>query len=334
MANLPKVRATDLKGIMAYMITPIIEGADRTTPHAINHDEAARAADRLIADGVAGICLNGTFGEGPSVTAEEQKSLTATVVEAARGRVPIFGGATTLNTRDTIVRVKAARDVGAQGVMLGRPMRATMFDQNTVRFYKDIAEEIPDMAIVLYDDQEAFKRPMSTFVFAELAKVPQVVACKYRTRIMISGLMNDVYNRDIEVVGNNIKLMPAEFDWKFAYQNFGVDMIWSSGVNGGPAPSIALQNALFDGDFAAADAITRDLSWSYEGLVPAGGLEVWHADKIPFMKARFAAAGYIKPGPSLPPYTWISEERLAVARELGRRAAELQAKYSAVALAA
>ena len=334
MAKFPSIRASDIKGIVCYLITPVIEGADRNTKNAIDLDEAARVVDRMIADGIAAFCLNGTFGEGPSVTQEEQAALTATVVEAARGRVPVFGGATSLNTRDTIARVRAARAVGAQGVMLGRPMQATMFDQNIVRFYRDVAEEVPDMAIILYDDQEAFKRPISTAVFAELAKLPQVIACKYRTRIMISGLLDNVYNRDIEAVAGNIKLMPSEVDWSFAYRNFGVDAIWSSGVNGGAATSIALQDALFSSDYALADSITRDLSWSYEGIIPAGGLDVWHADKIPFMKARFAAAGYLKPGPALPPYTCISDERLAVAKELGLRARQLQEKYSKIARAA
>lgn len=328
MAERPSVSAQDIKGIIAYMVTPIVEGADRTTENAINLDEAARAADQMIQDGIAGFCLNGTFGEAPSITAAEQTALTAAVVDAARGRVPVFGGATSLNTRESIQRVRAARDVGAQGVMLGRPMMAVMSDENIVRFYRDIAEEVPNMAIFLYDDQEAFKRPITTAVYRELAKIPQIVGCKYRSRMMVSGLLTDVYNRDVEAVGENIKLMPAEFDWAFYHYNFGIDAIWSTGVNGGPNPSVALQNAVLGGDRALARTISDDISWSYEGLVPPAGLETWHADKIPFMKARFAAAGYLKPGPALPPYTYISEQRLATAKELGDRAKTLQGKYA------
>ena len=230
--------------------------------------------------------------------------------------------------------MRAARDVGAQGVMLGRPMMAIMNDENIVRFYRDVATEVPELAIFLYDDQEAFKRPITTAVYRELAKIPQIVGCKYRSRMMVSGLLNDVYNRDMEVVDGNIKLMPAEFDWAFYHRNFGIDAIWSTGVNGGPAPALALESAILAGDRATADAITKDICWSYEGLVPPGGLEVWHADKIPFMKARFTAAGYLKPGPALPPYTYLSEERARVAQELGRRGKTLQEKYYAKVMAA
>jgi 4-(2-carboxyphenyl)-2-oxobut-3-enoate aldolase len=327
MSRKNRVTAAELEGVIAYLVTPVKDGSDRKSRDAVDHDETARAVERMIDDGVGGFCLNGTFGEAPSLTMQEQKALTATVVEAARARVPVFGGATTLNTRDTIDRVRAAREVGADGVMLGRPMMAELSNENTVQFYRDVAEEVPDMAIFLYDDQEAFKKPLPTKVYAQLAQIPQIVGCKYRSRLMISNLLENTYNRDLEAVGSNIKLMPAEFDWAFVHKNFGIDAIWSTGVNGGPAPSLALRDALFAGKYEQADSITKDICWSYEGLVPPQGLEVWHTDKIPFMKARFAAAGYLKPGPALPPYTAISAERLAHARELGNRAKTLQAKY-------
>jgi 4-(2-carboxyphenyl)-2-oxobut-3-enoate aldolase len=300
----------------------------RNTRNAVNVDETARAVDALIRDGVSAFCLNGTFGEAPSLTAEEQRTYTATVVEAARDRVPVFGGATTLNTRDTLDRARVAKDVGAKGLMLGRPMMSPLSDENIVNFYRDIAEELPDMAIFLYDDQEAFKRPITTKAYAQLAKIPQIIGCKYRSRLMISGLVDNCYNTDLEAVGDNIKLMVSEVDWQTVARLYGVDACWSSGVNGGPAPIMALRDALAAQDWATANEITHDMSWCYEGLIPPAGFEVWHIDKIPFMKARFAAAGYLKPGPALPPYYYISEERLAVARECGRRSQEMQKKYS------
>jgi len=94
---------------------------------------------------------------------------------------------------------------------------------------------------------------------------------------------------------------------------------------------VALRDAIFAQHHQVATDITKDIAWAYEGLVPAEGLEVWHTDKIPFMKARFAAAGYLTPGPALPPYTFISATRAAHAAELGRRAQRLQTKYSPAA---
>ena len=58
---------------------------------------------------------------------------------------------------------------------------------------------------------------------------------------------------------------------------------------GGPAPVMALRDALFGEKWEDAQVLTRELSACYDGLVPQGNFEVWHQDKIAFMKARFAA---------------------------------------------
>ncbi len=335
MRRTTNLTAADLRGVVGFPLTPVKEQAITSrTQNAVNLDEAARAADVLIGDGVSGLCLNGTFGELPSLTWDELKSFTATVVETARGRVPVFAGATTLNTRDTIARARGFRDLGADGLFLGRPMMSPLSDHDIVRFYREVASELPEMAIFIYDDMEAFKRPITTSVYAELAKIPQIIAAKYRTRLLMSNLIDNSYNADVEAVGGNIKLLAGEFDWYFANRLYGLDTCWSSAVCGGPAPIMALRDAIYAERWNEAQIITREISRTYEGLVPKGNFEVWHIDKIPFMKARFAAAGYLKPGPALPPYQYLAPDRLELARQLGRRARELQEKYGRGAKAA
>lgn len=327
-AKAPTLTAENLRGVVGYMLTPTTEKATgNRIEYDINHAEAARVADLLINDGVTALCLCGTFGEVASLTLDEIRSFTATVVDAARGRVPVFAGATTLNTRDTVARAHMFRDVGAKGLMLGRPMMSPMSEPNIVRYYQDVAGAVPDLAIVLYDDPEAFRRPISTPVYAELAKIPQIIGAKYKTRLNITGLTDNSYNADLEVVKGHIKLMPGEFDWYVAARLYGVDTCWSSLVCGGPAPVMALQDAVRAQRWDEAAGLTREISRCYEGIIPNHNFEAWHLDKIPFMKARFAAAGYIQPGPALPPYQFLSPERKKIAEECGRRSKALQEKY-------
>jgi 4-(2-carboxyphenyl)-2-oxobut-3-enoate aldolase len=329
------MRAGELRGVIGYLLTPVKdESIDYTTKNAIDIEETARATDALIRDGVSALCLNGTFGEVASLCWEELKLFTATVIQAARGRVPVFAGATTLNTRDTIARAREFHALGARGLMLGRPMMSPLSDENIVRFYRDVAQGCPELNIILYDDPEAFRRPISTVVYRQLAKIPQIIAAKYRTRLNISGLTDNSYNADIEAVGGHIKLLPGEFDWFIASRLYGLDTCWSSLVCGGPAPVMALRDALGAARWSEAEALTREISHCYEGLIPHHNFEAWHLDKIPFMKARFAAAGYLKPGPALPPYQYLSPERRKIAEECGRRSRVLQEKYRDRAAAA
>lgn len=322
----------ELTGVLGYMLTPTIESDDDLADNRVNVEETARAADALIRDGVSALCLNGTFGEVSTLTWNELQTFTSTVIEAAAGRVPVFAGATTLNTRDTIERAKRFKELGARGLMLGRPMMSPMSPNNILKYYADVANAVPSLAIFLYDDAEAFRAPIPTTVYREMARsIPQIIGAKYRSRLLVSTLATDSYNADLDAVNGRIKLLTGEFDWYYAYRMFDVTEAWSSVVCGGPAPVMFLQKLLAEGKWSEAQGLTREIGLCYENLIPQNNFAQWHVDKIPFMKARFTAAGYMTPGPSLPPYHELTPERRLIAEECGRRSKALQEKYSSAA---
>lgn len=330
MAKTPQLKAADITGVVAYMPTPVRTDIviDHNTKDAVDLTEAARGADVLVRDGAAAIVLNGTFGEMSSLTHKEVLDFTRAVVESVNDRVPVFAGATTLNTRDTLERAREFRDIGAHGLNLGRGMLSAMGDPNIVAWYQTIAAELPEMAIFLYDDVQAFKRPITTSVYRELAKIPQIVGCKYRTQIIISRMMQgNSYNADIEAVGNNIKLLTQETDWPLVNEFFGVDGCWSSYVNCAPGWVMALRDAVRSGDKARLKQVQDDSVWPGADFTPAAGLDAWHIDKITALKTRIHHAGYIKAGPVLPPYHIAPQERFETAKKYAALDRELQKKY-------
>ena len=329
MPKTPQLSAGDITGVVAYLPTTVRTDIviDRNTKDAVDLTEAARAADVLVRDGASAICLNGTFGELSSLTRDEIVAFTRAVVESVADRVPVFAGATTLNTRDTIERARLFRDLGAHGLNLGRGMLSAMGDLNIVRWYQDIAEELPDMAIFLYDDVQAFKRPINTAVYRELAKIPQIVACKYRTQIVVGRMIqSNTYNSDFEAVGGNIKLLTQETDWPFVHELFGVDACWSSYINCAPGYVMALRDAILAGDQQRLEEIVADSVWPGDAF-SAAGPEAWHVDKITALKTRIHHAGYIKAGPVLPPYHVAPAERFETAEKMAALDRELQEKY-------
>src|SRR5699024_1629563 len=126
MSKLPAVTGRDMRGVMAYPPTPALPGAERVDAQdTVDLDESEGMIRRLMSDGVDAIALNGTLGEMGTLTLEEWKAFAACAVETAHGlnpEFPIFIGATTLNTRDTISRMKFLSDIGATGTLMGRPM--------------------------------------------------------------------------------------------------------------------------------------------------------------------------------------------------------------------
>ncbi len=321
--------AKDIKGICAIMPTPVKEGADSwDSRDVINVDETARGVENLIRDGIDVLWVNGTFGEAATLTWEELKKFSEVVMETAKGRIPVFLGATTLNTRDSIERGRYFKDLGAQGLFMGRPMWCQMSENMIVQFYKDIVEALPDMNIVVYDNYEAFKGKISTRVYGELAKIPNIVASKYRS--VLAAMTPDNLVADLQAVKGNMKLLPHDGDWYYAARWFPeeIDGCWSSGVAAGPEPVVALKKAINAKEWEEAEQIVKDIYWAYEKFFPQGSFVAFNTYNISIQKARFEAAGYIKCGPALPPYHVTPPEILEDARECGRRWSQLREKYS------
>lgn len=104
------ITANDLKGIMAMM--PAFTTKDGDRPDAedtVDTGELSRAVDQIIRDGGADlITTTGSFGEFHTLLWEEHKKLIEATVGAAKKRVPVFIGCTSLNPRQAIRQAKFA----------------------------------------------------------------------------------------------------------------------------------------------------------------------------------------------------------------------------------
>lgn len=324
---LPKMHVQDMRGVWALMPTPAKQGADRwDAKDTVDLEESARLAEDLVSAGADGIMLNGTLGECATLTWEEIQEFTRTVVNVVRGRVPVFAGATTLNTRDTIQRAAVFSELGADGLFLGRPMWVPLDDDGIVRYYRDVAEALPYLAIAIYDNPGAFKGKISTDAYAELAKIPQVVASKHMGLLLGA----DAFSADLKAVQGRIGLLPLELEWyplaKLAPEE--VTGCWSGFCACGLAPTISLRQAIFAKDWNLAQSIHQDMEWATETFFPEGDFRKFAMYSIPIDKIRDKAAGYFRPGPSRPPYTHLPAAYEEGAAECGRRWKALEEKYA------
>src|SRR5438270_5372251 len=118
-----RLTTADITGAWAIIPTPAKDNAsDWRADDTVDLAETARVVEELIRAGVDGILSLGTLGECSTLTWEEKRAFMATVVEIARGRVPYFGGTTSLNTRETARQTRAAHDMAVDGTTLGPPM--------------------------------------------------------------------------------------------------------------------------------------------------------------------------------------------------------------------
>lgn len=305
----------DVRGVYAIMPTPATPDAGNVNvAFTVDLQEAARATRALVDDGVDALMINGTFGEAPSLTEDEWRQFTQVVVEAAGGQVPVLAGPTTLDTRTTIDRARFARDAGVQGLLLGRPMWNELDPDQVFDFYKSVGEAVPQLGIIVYNNPAAFKSHISVELWERLATIPQVIGAKY-------GMLDVTYREAAARVGKRVRLMPMEINWFTALNWFPEEAkaCWSGGASCDPLPVIQLRNAIAAGDEDQAEELTRRLSATYETFFPAGGERAFRIYNVQLEKARMDAAGYLKAGPSRPPYHTIPDELAEGARTAGIR---------------
>ena len=306
MSKLPKVTGRDMRGVMAYPPTPALPGAERVdATETVDLAETERMIRALINDGVDAIALNGTLGEMATLTLDEWQAFAGCVAETVRDvnpDFPVFIGTTTLNTRDTVSRMRFLSDLGITGTLLGRPMWGDMVAPVMDRFYRDVAEAVPEMALVVYDNTAAFGGIIPRSVYKTLTQLPQVVAVKYAGGASVGFR----YHNDMAHTGTSFPLMPIETDWFPAWEMYGEDLVgmaWSSTTAMGPGPVLELRDALQQGRMDDARWLTERLRWAHEPFLVGQDFMEFSKYNIPLEKIRVNGAGYINVGRCRPPYT-------------------------------
>lgn len=325
---LPRISAQDLRGVMAYPPTPAkSNAADIFARDTVDLEETERMIKQLLDDGADSIATNGTLGEMATLTLDEWKAFATVVVETVRSHnpdYPLFVGATTLNTRDTIDRMRFLRDIGATGVLLGRPMWSEMTPKAMIRFYQDVAQAVPELAICVYDNTAAFRGVIPTEVYAALADLPQVVAVKYAGGAAIGFR----YHNDLRAVRGKIRLFPIECIWFFAYSLYGDEVpgCWSTTATCGPEPVFYLRDTLLSNNMDEARWIAERILWAHEPFIVSRDFPEFARYNIQLERLRYEASEYIKPGPSRPPYYMelLPQEHVSSTLEHVRRWQELR----------
>ena len=322
-----RLQAKDIQGVWAIIPTPAKDNAgDWRASNTVDLDETARAAEALVASGVDGILSLGTLGECATLDWEEKRAFMATLCETVRGRVPVFGGTSSLSTRETIRQTRAALDLGLDGTMIGPPMWSQIDVAGAVQFYRDVAEAAPEMAICVYNNPWVFKFGFPPPFWAQVAQIPQVVCSKYAGVGQLAIILSLVQGR--------IRLMPLDADY---YAAARIDpeactAFWASGAACGPAPVIELRERVMkakaSGDWSAAKQLSGELMATYMHLIPRGDFNEFSLYNIQLEKKRMDAAGWMKAGPNRPPYTFTPPPYLEGAAKAGQMWADLQKKYA------
>ncbi len=315
-----KASMDDIAGVVGIVPTPAVpEASHWSTELSVNLDETARMI-RLVEDaGIRILLTNGTFGEGSSMTERDEQAFADCIVQTARPDMLLFAGITTLNTRETIRRARALLGLGATGLFLGRPMWLSLDQADIVRYYADIAEALPGVPLILYDNPLTFKGPIEAETYRALSRNRAIIASKHA---------GSTIERDLQAVEGRIRLLPMETVWvdhARAHPNV-VTACWSGSIACAPEASIMLADAIARQDWATAEGLSARMGYAERAMFPDGSLQKFIDYSVQIAHARFAAAGLIDPGPPRPPYLSAPEAYIEGAHECGRRWRALRAE--------
>ena len=322
---------SDISGVYVLPPTPCLPDAGGwDAVDSVDLDETARMTDWLIKPGVTGLGLFGTTGEGHSLLWPEKLRCAETVVEAAAGRVQIFGGVTALGTREVIRQMRGLRDVGVHGALVGLPLWQTPTLENAIGFFADLSAAVPDMAVMVYSNSWYFKFDFPLEFWRGLAdRAPTVVAAK-----VTHGFRN--YRTEVDAVGDRIDMMPGDPGIFRAWGLIGsaINAVWSTQAALGPEPVVALLAAIQAGEAERVEEIIADFRAVPSYAPPGAMANRDHTDDFAryntqVAKWRLNASGLIAAGPMRPPYTDLPESwKEQVELEVAGFAA-LRAKYTA-----
>ena len=316
------VTMDEIVGVLGMLPTPATADADQwSCTQSVALDATAAMAEMVVGGGVRILLTAGSFGEGASLTWEEHQAFTDCLVQTVGRRSLIFAGATTLNTRDTIARGRGLVALGADGLFLGRPMWMSLDPHDILRFYRDVSEALPGVPVIVYDNQFAFKAKIATETYAELARIPGIVATKHIGGPSIAD--------DLRAVAGRIRVLPVDSQWAALAQAFPDEAVacWSGNAADGTEPLVALAAAVATRDWAQAAYICARMAWAQGPMFPGGKLENFVDYNVPIARARLEGSGLVRSGPPRPPYLYAPEGHWEGGRETGRRWAVLRREF-------
>ncbi|NTX00389.1 4-hydroxy-tetrahydrodipicolinate synthase [Myxococcus sp. CA040A] len=227
------------EGSMTALATPFRNGA---------LDESAYRAlvRQQIEGGTSVLVPMGTTGESVTMSADEQARAVRVVVEEAKGRVQVLGGAGSNNTAEVIASVGRVRDAGADGSLIVTPYYNRPTQAGLVEHFRAVARAHPGFPIVAYNVPGRTGVDLLPETVQRLCDFPEVVAIKEATGNMARAV--DI----LEKCGDRLTLLSGDDFTVLPFIACGGKGVISVSSNVAPRLMADLVAAGRTGDFAKA----------------------------------------------------------------------------------
>ena len=162
-----------IKGVVVPILTPIDEN------ELIDEAKLREQVDYVIEGGVLGILAFGSNGEFYVIEEDEMERGLKIMVDQAAGRVPVYFGIGAISTKKCCRLAKMAAANGAAGISILQPMFLKPTESELFLHFKTIAESVPELPVLLYNNPGRVGYTMSGNLVERLAhEVENIVGMK------------------------------------------------------------------------------------------------------------------------------------------------------------
>jgi 4-hydroxy-tetrahydrodipicolinate synthase len=131
--------------------------------------------------GVDGIILGGTLGEATALTDEEKDRLIKATLEFVDRKIPVILNIAEQTTKEAVRQAQRAEANGADGLMMLPPMRYKATDQETVEYFKAIANST-SLPIIIYNNPVDYKILVTMDMLDQVSECSNIQAVKESSR--------------------------------------------------------------------------------------------------------------------------------------------------------
>jgi 4-hydroxy-tetrahydrodipicolinate synthase len=233
----------DWKGCGTSLVTPFDERGR------IDFDALQRLVDWQIEEKIDFLVSCGGPGESATISGDERRTVTAAVVRAARGRVPVIAGAGGNHTAKSVFWARDAERAGADGILSvspdGQPSSDGLF-----RHFSAIADAT-ELPILLSNVPARTGTDLTVDAVRRLAEIPNVVGLKESSPDFhkIAALAASTPDGFLLVAGSDATAL--------AQIALGARAVISETSNLIPADMAAMVRAALEGDFEKARRLQK-----------------------------------------------------------------------------
>jgi 4-hydroxy-tetrahydrodipicolinate synthase len=237
------------EGVLPAVVTPF----RRNLALDLDLDGLASNLEFLIENGVHGVVPCGSTGESATLSFEEHELVIEKTIEVVNGRVPVIAGTGSNNTAEAVRFTKAAKDLGADGVLVISPYYNKPNRSGLVRHYTILADI--DIPVIMYNVPGRTGQNLTPEFVTEMARHPNIVGIKEASGDIgqISRIIEGTLDEEFVVISGDDNLT-------FPILALGGSGVISVAANVEPGRMVAMFDAFCEGDFETALDLHYELS--------------------------------------------------------------------------